>query len=428
MTELAVVLQNGPELIVALVSLVGGAFAADQWTRAKRWRQQDRAREILAKFHGDDALQLAATALDWGAGPLVVPERFRALLPESTFEHDLDLLAEALKAQFNPADYRDGASNAAVNKLARAVIYRRCFDLFIAALCDVEKMIADRQLSAKDISDLGYFVGKIVRHPYRPNQNFFDEFICLYHYEAVYRLGERVIDAHKWSQGEREALLKKLGRQNYPGQEQKEMSTHTDDKGSKANDPGAPLSADELAGDLDTARELANYGVKGRQMFPAQAAITTPTIELDWDLVTKFLTACQTSTPRVGYKLGAKIKNDSDQPGKDFTAVDCSGFVRAVVRRSTEPKVTDFPDGSVVQHDWVIAKKFPTCTVADGKLTDNKIRIAFLSPQDSPDKIGHVALVRNGLTIESHGGVGPNSRPFDGTGWQASAKLYLLKP
>jgi hypothetical protein len=37
-----------------------------------------------------------------------------------------------------------------------------------------------------------------------------------------------------------------------------------------------------------------------------------------------------------------------------------------------------------------------------------------------------VVLVCNGYTAESHGGVGPDARSFDGTGWQAKAKVYLL--
>ena len=56
------------------------------------------------------------------------------------------------------------------------------------------------------------------------------------------------------------------------------------------------------------------------------------------------------------------------------------------------------------------------------------MRIAFLAPQDAPSRIGHVVLVHNGKTLESHGGVGPNARPWTGTGWQAKASVYLLDP
>lgn len=194
-----------------------------------------------------------------------------------------------------------------------------------------------------------------------------------------------------------------------------------------ADDPAAPRSDDEILGDFLSARDLANYGLEGPQEFPEEAPVVPPSIDVAWSKVIAFLDACRTSTPRVGYVLGAKIPNDSAKPGSGFTAVDCSGFVRAAIRRSTDPKATEFPDGSVVQHDWVKAKQFAKSSVADGSLQDDKIRIAFLSPNDSPQKIGHVVLVRNGSTVESHSGVGPNSRQFTGTGWQALATVYILK-
>lgn len=184
----------------------------------------------------------------------------------------------------------------------------------------------------------------------------------------------------------------------------------------------------DAGGDFRRDRDRSNFGADGvEERFPDEAPTVAPTIDIDWTKVTSFLTACETSKPRVGYQLGAKIPNDAAQPGKDFTAVDCSGFVRAAIRRSSNPKATDFPDGSVVQNDWVRAKKFTPATVSDGKLKDDKIRIAFLAPADAPNGVGHVVLIRNATTVESHGGVGPDSRPFDGTGWQAHAYVYVLK-
>lgn len=189
-----------------------------------------------------------------------------------------------------------------------------------------------------------------------------------------------------------------------------------------ADDPAAP-AARQVS---DEARRLANYGADGPRTFRSNRGLAAPTMDLDWTKVQAFLTACRTSSPRVTYGLGAKIPSDSAVPGTGFTKVDCSGFVRAAIRRSTNPKLTAFPDGSVVQHDWVKAKGFARGTVADGKLADGKIRIAFLTPQDAPSGIGHVVLIRGGKTVESHGGTGPNSRAFDGTGWQSRAKVYLL--
>jgi hypothetical protein len=66
--------------------------------------------------------------------------------------------------------------------------------------------------------------------------------------------------------------------------------------------------------------------------------------------------------------------------------------------------------------------------VQDGGAQDGGIRIAFLAPANSPHGIGHVVLLHNAMTLESHGGVGPDSRAWTGTDWQASAVLYVLDP
>ena len=55
-------------------------------------------------------------------------------------------------------------------------------------------------------------------------------------------------------------------------------------------------------------------------------------------------------------------------PGVDFKKIDCSGFVREAIRLATNPSAP-FPDGSVVQHDWVRNKKFQPVTIADGGST-----------------------------------------------------------
>lgn len=112
-------------------------------------------------------------------------------------------------------------------------------------------------------------------------------------------------------------------------------------------------------------------------------------------------------------------------PGSDFKSVDCSGFVREAIWRATAPHM-NIIDGSVRQHDWVRDAGFEHSSVADALHEDGVIRIAFLRPQDSPSRIGHVAIVHNAFTIESHGGVRPDSRPWSGSGWQAKTFVYVL--
>lgn len=168
---------------------------------------------------------------------------------------------------------------------------------------------------------------------------------------------------------------------------------------------------------------LTHYGESWPEEFVAEAPAVSPTMPLDWSKVETFQHACQAA--HVTYGLGAKVPNDNSVPGRDFTKVDCSGFVRAAIHRATTPEVP-FPDGSVVQQEWVRANGYSAGTLADGTLTDGNVRIAFLDPHDSADRIGRFVLICNGRTAESDGAVGPDSRPFDGTGWQTKATVYQL--
>lgn len=208
-------------------------------------------------------------------------------------------------------------------------------------------------------------------------------------------------------------------------------------------DPAAPKGAARATRDIDPEfekdRNLANYGEAEPTIEPAEeeplddrearaTRAVAPTMPIDGAKARVFLDACINSNPRVTYGLGKKVPFHGAKPGQDFKKVDCSGFVREAIWRATNPPV-NFKDGSVVQHDWIRAQGFATGTREEAMASDNVVRIVFLRQQDSPSGIGHVALVHNGRTIESHGGTGPNSRAWTVTGWQTKAFVYrLTKP
>jgi chitosanase len=213
----------------------------------------------------------------------------------------------------------------------------------------------------------------------------------------------------------------------YSSESSVERPSYQDVAGLAADDPAAPQFEDMA--DLAGGRELANYGSDQDADFGASDAAPATgegrLLALDINRAKAFLQACLTSTPRVRYGLGKKVPFHGATPGRDFTKVDCSGFVREAIRLSTNPMVA-FPDGSVVQHDWIRAQGFTKSNINDAKQSDGFVRIAFLRPQDSPQHIGHVVLISQGRTLESHGGVGPNARPWTGAGWQARAHVYFL--
>jgi len=126
------------------------------------------------------------------------------------------------------------------------------------------------------------------------------------------------------------------------------------------------------------------------------------------------------------YGLGDKIDITATDPSHVLThRVDCSGEVRWLMYQCAGIKI---PDGSVNQHDWVKSRGFKKSDVKSGKLKDGRVRIAFLEPAMTTSHIGHVVLIWNGMTYESHGGKGPDSRPWTGLGWQAKCKVYVLDP
>ena len=113
----------------------------------------------------------------------------------------------------------------------------------------------------------------------------------------------------------------------------------------------------------------------------------------------------------VGYSLGAKAPSmtcDSSQIHK----IDCSGFVRYAIARATEQAVV-MPDGSVNQHDWCDSQKLPKLAYPNVGKPDatGKLFIGFIQPAHGHP--GHVWLVHNATTLESHGGVGVDSRPWN---------------
>jgi hypothetical protein len=108
----------------------------------------------------------------------------------------------------------------------------------------------------------------------------------------------------------------------------------------------------------------------------------------------------------VGYKLGAKARFKT--PLAAIDDIDCSGFVRYAIYHATDGQV-QMPDGSWNQDDWCKGQKFQ---VVDYRSTagteDGLVRVAFLHTPP----VGHVWLVLDGETIESHGGAGPDRRDW----------------
>ena len=126
----------------------------------------------------------------------------------------------------------------------------------------------------------------------------------------------------------------------------------------------------------------------------------------------------------VGYGFGSKAKpldvDSNDFHGTEGNRIDCSGATRYILNKCG----LLIPDGSVNQYDWLKAKGFkPTKQFGD---KDGRIRMPFLRPGDTPSGIGHVVFTYMGMTYESHGGRGIDSRPWGSASWMKKCKGFVI--
>ena len=137
----------------------------------------------------------------------------------------------------------------------------------------------------------------------------------------------------------------------------------------------------------------------------------------------------------VSYGYGSKVPLDAEP--SQIKKIDCSGFSRWLIYQATDGLVT-MVEGSDEQHAWCKKQKltkqnyFQTAALSDGQL-----RIAFIprvyGEGGKVAKAGHVWLVLDGQTIESHGGKGPSRRAWNHSSLTARvgacfvlAQLYSL--
>ena len=123
----------------------------------------------------------------------------------------------------------------------------------------------------------------------------------------------------------------------------------------------------------------------------------------------------------VKYGLGDKVIPLTKTPAQ-IRKVDCSGYVRYLLFQSTDNNYRVI-DGSQNQRAWaeaggdgLIKKKveYKNLFLPEVMADEDRLFIAFIKPHtNGAGAIGHVWLIHAGETIESHGGVGVNSRPVN---------------
>lgn len=115
------------------------------------------------------------------------------------------------------------------------------------------------------------------------------------------------------------------------------------------------------------------------------------------------------------YAMGAKARTLHAEPA-DIPALDCSGFTRYLIFQATDGQV-HLPDGSDEQNTWCVRQHLrPDSYAHVAGLGDGTLRIAFIPREYKNGRLhraGHVWLLVDGRTLESHGSKGPDRRDWN---------------
>ena len=144
----------------------------------EQWKRTEFARNLIEHFSTDDELSFCTRALDWGVGPLVIPEKHRVLFPlgVATFEHDWTKLERSVAPGLD-VGWRDPES----------LTYRYSFDAFFSYLESIQYHLDAENLTRKQLIGLDYYIDLMKKPIYasetnsRPVSEVFRGFILKYY-------------------------------------------------------------------------------------------------------------------------------------------------------------------------------------------------------------------------------------------------------
>ncbi|HXM42868.1 MAG TPA: hypothetical protein VN924_16565 [Bryobacteraceae bacterium] len=175
------------------IGAVSAFYVFLQYRRAQRWKAADLAAILLERLSTDQALALACQALDWGVGPLIIPDQYRPLFPPNAsseapgvMEHDPKVLSDAVQPGLSAPTLAD----------PRGLVYRYCFDKLFAYLDNMFKLLADGQLREGDIEEVKYWLERLRDYRYAPaatkGTDVFQPAMRRWGYRNVMLLGQRL--------------------------------------------------------------------------------------------------------------------------------------------------------------------------------------------------------------------------------------------
>lgn len=133
-----------------------------------------------------------------------------------------------------------------------------------------------------------------------------------------------------------------------------------------------------------------------------------PTVAVDLPYLLRLMALCVASGVR--YLMGGKAR-DLDVVPLDVSRIDCSGFARWLLYHATRGSLL-LPDGSCIEDHALALDSFKRSDPSNCALRDGHIRVC-IHLADDKDGTGHIWIVLNGVTYESHGGCGVSSRAWN---------------
>lgn len=187
------------KLATPAIAATSAFYVYLQYRRAQRWKATDLAATLMEKMNTDHALALACQALDWGVGPLIIPEQYKPLFrtdiagaAPGVMEHDPHLLCRAVEPRLNEATLND----------PRGLVYRYCFIKFFSYLDNMYRLLIDGQLREEDVGDIKYWLEMLRDYQYAPTDKdaakVFSPALRQWGYGNVILLGQR-LDVQPWA-------------------------------------------------------------------------------------------------------------------------------------------------------------------------------------------------------------------------------------
>lgn len=158
------------EVIIGLatpfIAGVSALYVCLEYRRSKRWKAGELAMALVGELDRDPTLALACQSLDWGVGPLLIPERYRAFFPPDAagelpklMQHDTRIMATALEPSLRQQTLSD----------PRGLVYRHCFVRLFEHLENIGRLLRNGQLDETDLRSLHYWLENIHAYPYAPH-------------------------------------------------------------------------------------------------------------------------------------------------------------------------------------------------------------------------------------------------------------------